>query len=251
MERGDLIVKLEEFIKLQELERNKNKKKRRTTPKKFNTEQRINMELTRLWNSNSEDEWDEALKKYWDLVKPENVILEEAMEKLNPDEVKNLTAEGFYNFLHDVYFVWKYTAKNRLATTRMHLKRYQTENRLSDLDKIKKKLFSFELGDTQQGLEIASSIHGLGIAGASGLLALLFPRDFGTVDQFVVKDLISIEDINQREMLQSMNPEGLKLMDGVELIEIMKDRANELNRINNTNKWTPRHIDKVLWAYRI
>jgi len=132
----------------------------------------------------------------------------------------------------------------------MHLQRYLKENRLEDLDRIKQKLFIFELEDTEQGLEMDSSIHGLGIAGASGLLALLFPEDFGTVDQFVVKNLISIEDVNQRELLLSMNPEGLKIKDGVELVKIMKERAKELNTYNNTNKWTPRHIDKVLWAYR-
>ena len=173
------------------------------------------------------------------------------MEKLNPEHIKNLTSEEFYNFLYNEYFVWKYTAKNRLATTRMHLQRYQNENRLAELDSIKHDLFTFELEDTKQGLEIASSIHGLGIAGASGLLALLFPEHFGTVDQFVVKDLLSIVAIENMDMLESMNPDNLRLKDGVELIRIMKEKANKLNRINNTDKWTPRHIDKVLWAYRI
>lgn len=240
-------MNLKEFIKLQESEKLERKKSK--CAKRIYS-QKINKELTRLWNSNSEEEWELALMKYWKLVRPDNVMLEEKMEKLNPNDIKNLTVESFYKFLHDEYFVWKYTAKNRLATTRNHLQRYHTENRLADLDSIKKELFSFDLNNIKWGLEIASSIYGLGIAGASGLLALLFPKYFGTVDQFVVLGLISISGINQKDMLQAMNPDSLRLKDGVELIKIMRKRAEELNKINNTDKWTPRHIDKVLWAYR-
>lgn len=236
-------MNLEEFIKLQELERNKSKQRRTTS-------QNFNMELTHLWNSNSEEEWNIALEQYWELVKPANISLENKMETLSPNYIRNLTAEGFYEFLYDEYFVWKYTAKNRLATTHMHLQRYITEKRVNDLDRIREELFSFDLENIKKGLEIASSIHGLGIAGASGLLALLFPKYFGTVDQFVVLDLMSIRDINQIDLIKLMNPDNLRLKDGVELIKIMKERAGELNRMNNTDKWTPRHIDKVLWAYR-
>ncbi len=95
-----------------------------------------------------------------------------------------------------------------------------------------------------------SRIHRLGIAGASGLLALLFPKDFGTVDQFVVKNLRSIEGIEELDILESMNPEGLRIKDGVVLNKIMKGKAEVLNRTNNTDKWTPRLIDMVLWGSR-
>lgn len=163
-------------------------------------------------DSNSEEEWNIALEQYWELVKPANISLENKMETLSPNYIRNLTAEGFYEFLHDEYFVWKYTAKNRLATTRMHLQRYITEKRVNDLDRIREELFSFDLENIKKGLEIASSIHGLGIAGASGLLALLFPKYFGTVDQFVVLDLMSIRDINQIDLIKLMNPDNLRLI---------------------------------------
>jgi len=237
-------LKLDDLIRLQGLQGSKSR------PSRENNFLKMNIELTELWLSNSEHEWNLALKKYWELVKPENVALEEKLERLDPNDIRTMSAEEFYNFLLDEYFVWKYTAKNRLATTRMSLQRYLAENRLSDLDRIKRELFEFEMEDIKSGLEIASTIHGLGIAGASGLLALLFPRNFGTVDQFVVRDLLSIKDINQKDALIKMNPNNIRLNDGVELIGIMKERANELNRSNNTDKWTPRHIDKVLWAYR-
>jgi len=73
-------MKLEEFMRLHEIEKIKSKQQRRTTSQNFNPEQEVNIELTRLWESNSEDEWNAALKKYWGLVKPEDIILEEAME---------------------------------------------------------------------------------------------------------------------------------------------------------------------------
>ena len=43
--------------------------------------------------------------------------------------------------------------------------------------------------DVGAALQTALAIRGLGTAGASGLLALLYPRDLTTVDQFVVKAL--------------------------------------------------------------
>jgi len=55
---------------------------------------------------------------------------------------------------------------------------------------------------------IATSIHGLGIAGASGLLTLMYPDQFGTVDQFVVKALREVEGLPQRAALERMNPEA-------------------------------------------
>lgn len=135
------------------------------------------------------------------------------LENLNPNDIKKLTAKELYDFLYNEYFVWKYTAKNRLATTRMQLQRYIIENRLNDLEKIKRELFSFDLENIKQGLEIASGIHGLGIAGASVLLALLFPEYFGAVDQCVVLDLLRIKGIKQIEWILNMNPNNIRLKD--------------------------------------
>lgn len=177
---------------------------------------------------------------YWSLLKTEKIQVEKKMENLNPNSIMNLSSVEFYKFLYEDYFRWKYTVKKRLVTTRKQLMRYEIENRFSELDEIKNQLFSFDLKDIKKGLEIASSIHGLGIADASGLLALLFPRSFGTVDQFVVKDLNSIEGLYDKCFLRSINPENIKLIDGVRLISIMREKADTLNRFNNTDIWTPR-----------
>ena len=105
-----------------------------------------------------------------------------------------------------------------------------------------------ERGDIGNALTVTKEIKGLGTAGASGLLALLFPGKFATVDQFVVKALRKVPGLPERELLDRMNPESLSLQDGIILIKIMKRKADELNNLFKTNYWTPRKIDIILWA---
>ena len=38
--------------------------------------------------------------------------------------------------------------------------------------------------------------------------------------------------------------------DGIFLIELMTQKATELNKLFRKNSWRPRDIDKVLWALR-
>lgn len=206
------------------------------------------MDVTGLWWSTNEDDWKECLERYWDNVKNENIELEKKMDCLDPLFIKAMTVDEFYIFLYNEYYVWKYTAKNRLATTRHQLQRYETENRTMELKLIKDNLFTFDLNDIKRGLEIGYGIRGLGIAGASGLLSILFPQHFATVDQFVVKALNDVMGIPGKRILAQMNPEGLNLNDGVMLIKIMKNKTDELNKAHQTTFWTPRKIDKILWT---
>jgi hypothetical protein len=46
-----------------------------------------------------------------------------------------------------------------------------------------------------------------------------------------------------------MNPEALTIADGVLLIELFRRKASDNNRLFNSDTWTPRKIDKVLWTY--
>ena len=148
-----------------------------------------------LWNSNDAKIWEECLDKYYESVKPSNLELENWMASIDYRKIAALDAESFYAFLHDKYFVWKYTAANRLASTRKCLRRYLDDGKMPELEDIKDELFSFDRRDVRRGLSIAYRIRGLGSAGASGLLAVLFPESFGTVDQFVVKNLQGINNL--------------------------------------------------------
>ena len=204
--------------------------------------------ISNLWISNCQEDWLNAENNYWRQVSDANIKLEKELEALDPSVVSQMSPEEFYTFLHDTYFVWKYTAKNRLSTTRTQLKRHLDD--LSKLAGIQEALFSFDRTNIRTGLEIATKIHGLGIAGASGLLSILFPNHFGTVDQFVVKALLNINGLIGRERLLCMHPESLTIKDVILLEQILCTKAEELNQSFQTDKWTPRRIDKILWAYR-
>jgi len=204
--------------------------------------------IAELWDSNSETEWLSALERYWDFVQPRNLAVEREFDSLDASAIAHLDAEGWYTFLLDKYFRWKYTAPNRYGSTTKHLRRYVETNTLDELYAIKSQLFSFDQEDIAHGLTIAERIKGLGIAGASGLLALLFPTKFATVDQFVVQALRKVNNLEQKHLLERMNPEGLRLNDGVVLIRIMRAKAQESNRRTSSTFWTPRKIDMVLWT---
>jgi hypothetical protein len=172
------------------------------------------------------------------------------MNKLDSAAIQALREREWYDFLKDEYFPWKYTAANRLGSTRKYLRKYEETNSLGELFSVKEELFAFDLTNIQQGLKDAKKIKGLGYAGASGLLAVLFPKWFGTVDQFVVKALCEIESLPEREEVLEMRPEDLKEKDAVLLIDIMRRKAAQLNAMFGRDEWTPRKIDMILWATR-
>lgn len=205
-------------------------------------------EICALWNCNDETLWLNALQHYYNLLSPSQIPLERKMEQVRCEDISPLSTDDFYKFLHEEYFVWKYTQKNRLATTRKQLERYVTENRMFELDYIKHRLFVADRSNIYECLSIASNIRGLGTAGASGLLSILFPQHFGTTDQFVVKSLLEIDNFEEHLLIQRMNPNALKIEDGVILIEIMRKQAAYLNQLFNSSFWTPRKIDMILWS---
>ncbi len=203
-----------------------------------------------LWLTNDAGGWHAALGRYWQFLKPDNIALEREMERLDLANIKRMDAVGWYHFLLEKYFRWKYTAPNRYATTTKRLRWYEANQKLETLHAIKERLFAFDKDNIRHGLAIASGIRGLGTAGASGLLAILFPTNFGTVDQFVVKALSTIPELPEIGRIRTMavNPESLNIEDGVVLIRIMRRKAQELNKAFATSEWTPRKIDMVLWT---
>ena len=199
--------------------------------------------INALWNDGTKEDWETCLAGYWLCVKPENYLIEKYFEcQFNAEMVKQMLPSEFYQFLRDSYFHWKFTAKHHLATTRQQLERYNTENKLADLAKVKDELFSFDKVIIYDGLSIAKKIHGLATIGASGLLAVLFPEYFCTVDMFVVERLQEIKDLPQHDRLLKMHKGNLELRDGIFLINIMRDKAKKIGL-------RPRDIDKVLWCF--
>ena len=202
-----------------------------------------------LWESLDPHVWQLALARYWSFVTPENLALERELNDLDVESLRLLDPAGWYDFLHDKYFKWKYTAPNRLATTRKSLRSYVTDGTLDVLYDIKNRLLTLESEDTETSLAIAVEIKGLGTAGASGLMSLMYPQWFATVDQFVVKALRRVPGLPETSTLASMNPESLSQKDGVVLITLLRKKANQVNKRFGTDEWTPRKLDMILWTY--
>ena len=202
-----------------------------------------------LWNNGEEINWHEALEYYWRFVKPSHLAIEKEFDQIDSIQIKMMNSKEWYEFLLHKYYFWKYTAPNRYATTTGQLRKYITnQNGLDELKAIKDKIFECKLEDVSSALKTAITIKGLGTAGASGLLAVIFPEYFGTVDQFAVKSLLKISTLQQRESILPMWPNELKIRDAVILINIMKYKARELNKSFLTSFWTPRKIDMILWS---
>ena len=205
------------------------------------------MKINEIWNSKEIRVWKDALAEATKETGRDDSI-ETKMSKLNVEYIQHLPVEDFYSFLHDDYFVWKFTAKNLLAYTRRYLKEH--ENDMDELREIQEELFNFNLSDTKSGLKTASKIHGLGVAGASGLLALLFPSYFGTVDDMVIRALLTCDEYRDDENIKAINPQDININGAVYLIEQFKKKAHELNALSNEYCWRPRDIDVILWHFR-
>lgn len=205
--------------------------------------------IQELWVSNDPSQWKAALQRYWVLVKPENISLENDMECFDRERIRRMSPEDWFTFLHDKYFRWKYTASNRYATTTAVLRRKSgTQDGRNVLDRIRAQILDLNPSNIGVSLKIVSQIPGLGIAGASGLLAILYPDEFGTVDQFVVKALREVSSLSEASAITQMNPENLKPSDGEVLIQIMRRHAVLLTNVLG-QRWRPRDVDKVLWTY--
>ena len=89
-------------------------------------------------------------------------------------------------------------------------------------------IFSISPQDIYLHLANITRITGLGVAGASGILALVLPQYFGTVDRYAVENL-------------------QKVYDAVTLIHIYREKAEEISRIFGIS-CTPKMIDMVLWS---
>ncbi len=208
------------------------------------------LSIAELWRSSDPSTWACALERYWQLVKPANLELERTLEQLDLARIRSLDAQEWYDFLRSEYFRWKYTAPNRYVTTTQRLAQYVAEPcGLELLHGIKCRLLEIDPANIRAGLTLACEIRGLGTAGASGLLSLMYPAAFATVDQFVVKALRAVDDLPEADALARMKPQALTIADGVMLIGIVSRKSTENNQAFGTGAWTPRKIDQILWTY--
>lgn len=205
--------------------------------------------IQELWPTQDGGKWKVALHRYWEFIQPKNLELEREMDRLEREVVRKMSPDEWFSFLENKYFRWKYTAANRYATTTSHLKhKGGTDDGRLELYQIKSQILDINPENICASIALATRIPGLGVAGASGLLALLYPESFGTVDQFVVRALREIPSLPEASAIAHMKPEGLQPKDGAVLIQIMRGQALHLTNALG-EKWRPRDVDKVLWTY--
>lgn len=214
------------------------------------------MTIRELWYSNSESDWDAAEKRYQRFIRPGNVKLEDELES-KMRQVRTVAdiqrlglGDSCYDLLLNKYFRWKYTQPNRYATTSQCFRAaYEQDQR--PLTAIVEALLGAQgKEDAKRMLEMAVQIPGLGVAGASGLLALLSPLLYGTVDQFAVRNLQQLADIPEHRAIASVNPMAIGKSGFILITDIYRTKAEALNRRFSCTRWTPRRIDRVLWSLR-
>ena len=211
---------------------------------------RPRLSLTELWACHDQSEWDYcAGALYESAVRPERLELYRDLETPGLSQrIARMTTEEFYTFLYDDFFRWKFTVGPQLAGNRRMLATHLQDGSLDRIERVRGRLV--DRGGDGKGSSIKmimgrnGGIHGLGVPGACGLLALVHPQEFGTVDVMVTRAM-QLLGIVEADLV---DPENISVGDAVRLIEIMCMKAHDLNSIFGTDKWTPRRIDRVLWV---
>ena len=211
----------------------------------------LTINVDSLWKSKDINEWTTALNRYYFTLSDNEYYLEKELENLNINDIENMNSIEFYEFLYEKYFVWKYNG-NFLNNKLKSLSVYKQDDRLDELLSIKNNILNANPLNIKSCLMLVNAIDGVGIAGASGLLALLYPEFFGTVDIRVVESLKLIQNFQYSDFLNNIsNPKDLTLDEGYKLIKIMREKSQELNNLFNPKSkeelWTPRKIDMILW----
>jgi hypothetical protein len=193
-----------------------------------------------IWRSANAHAWHDALAHYWQLVKDRE--LEERLEALDLDRLRRMDARGWYKFLRD-----EYAPANQYRQITRSLSPFVDAPGVEALDRCRKRLLALDPGDIATALKAALNIPGLGIVGASGLLSLMYPSEFGLVDRFVVKALRGVEGLPEAAALACMSTGRLITSDGVIVVRILRRKATNLS-CELDEVWTPCMIGRVLRA---
>ena len=208
------------------------------------------LSMVELWMSDDPREWDYCEGELYDAaVRPENRMIEHELERPGLRErIARMDDAQFYAFLRDEYFPWKFTSAPERIGNLKWLAQHVNNGAMDRVERARRNLV--HRGDVSKGASIQmmmgkhDGIHGLAVAGASGLLALVYPEEFGTVD---VKLTQALQQVRLPPVMR-INPRAITVEDAVTMIEIMRVKALELNHMFGANKWTPRLIDRVLWV---
>ena len=198
------------------------------------------------WDSISESEWDNALAIYHcTLDTREKRSRDARVTIINAYVLRTFNPNEFYHFLLNEFLVWKHLDKRRLASTQNKL----CSMTLNSLAIIQQELVNQALNDKEL-LNVALKIPGIGYSGATALLSILYPNRFGTVDKHVIISLKSAKSMQNDAIIQSINPDHFTKKQTLYVINKMQQKAKILNYTFQKNSWTPRAVDKAIWADR-
>jgi hypothetical protein len=206
------------------------------------------LSLIQLWDSRDPRAWDHYESEIYDaVIKPENREIERELEKPGlRSRIGRMSAMEFHDFLRDDYYTWRFPSKAQRIGAVDALDKYVRDGALDLLEKIRLRLvnrdYASKGGAIQMLMGKRGGIKGLSLAGASGLLALVYPEEFGTVDATVAK---ALKEIGAPDVMK-VNPKDISVEEAEIMIEIMRFKALELNRAFDAYKWTPRRVARVL-----
>ena len=218
--------------------------------------------LKEIWN-NPQDSF--SIKQWIKLIDDYESIqgaCGNRLEKMLLDSQKGLKAcmmktdSSFYDLIYRIYGKWKYTdyrwfsPKREVAQTRSFEEKIHAVEKVRDyFEQISKSPFVAEKESKEsyaEGMKLRDEFPGIGVAGMSGILALIDPLRFGVVDQFVAKALVSID------VLTVNNPLDLSISDYINIEWVLFQKSSELKSKDIGGiDWTPREVDKALWSYRV
>lgn len=205
-----------------------------------------------VWTSGDESIWLAQIATYWERVGGQKKkALEEELDSLKIQSVRDFTNEEWRDFLAIKYIPWKHSPGPFWASIqKKFIAKYESAESLNRLSANKRRIFGSSPEMIIDLLRTVDEIYQFGIPSASGLLSLLFPLHFGTVDRFAMESLQRIEEFKNDLAIQRIDSKNIRLGDAVRAISIMRAKALENNRIFKTNYWTSRRIDMVLWSTR-
>ena len=209
------------------------------------------MDIKTLWNSKEKADWENALLIYQTAVKSGNTEIEQKLNSMTTDDFRKMSPRDFYRFLVSDYARWKYTDGRIRSRVQYDIEEFHQVCGDGEFYKILDGIFMIDPDDIYLHLTNITRITGIGVAGASGILALAMPQYFGTVDRFAVENLQKVydEDSFYGKKLHKMDPQNISAYDAATVIRIYREKAEDLFWAFG-GEWTPRKIDMVLWSVR-
>ncbi|MBX9791902.1 MAG: hypothetical protein K2Y37_23510 [Pirellulales bacterium] len=183
-----------------------------------------------LWRSRRQQDWDQALRAYWDTVPARSMEIERAMDNLSLSRISQMDESDWFLFLRDEYFYWKFMVRKRNTN-------YLEKQSRAELFEIKRELLDMRFSDDdrdgiRRAIRAADKVAGLDVKSATGLLAVMYPKWFGTVDRHVIDCLQTISELPEFDAIQEMSArKNVTVDDATLLVLVMRTALSEKSSV--------------------